>query len=137
MKRKTFTPEEANRALTLVRRVTEDIVRTYGALSESAGAYKRLRAHATPEEPGAERIEDLKREMASLSDEIDAFVVELDEIGCEVKDLREGTVDFPAEMDGRRVYLCWRVGEPRVEYWHEVTEGFQGRRPLGVGVSGR
>jgi hypothetical protein len=39
-------------------------------------------------------------------------------------------VDFPAERDGRPVYLCWRLGEPSVQFWHEIDAGFVGRRPL-------
>jgi hypothetical protein len=72
--------------------------------------------------------------MADLSDQIDGFVHELSEIGCEMKDLEVGLVDFPAEMEGRKVYLCWKLGEDRVDHWHELTEGFRGRKPLPVTV---
>ena len=72
--------------------------------------------------------------MAALSEEIDVYVAELTEIGCEMKDLRTGLVDFLSEMDGREIYLCWQVGEEAVEHWHELTEGFAGRRPLPVTV---
>jgi hypothetical protein len=41
-----------------------------------------------------------------------------------------GLVDFPGEMDGRSVYLCWRLGESAVEYWHELEAGYAGRQPL-------
>jgi hypothetical protein len=50
--------------------------------------------------------------------------------GIEVKDLDSGLVDFPSLRDGRVVYLCWRVDEPTVAYWHELDAGFAGRRPL-------
>ena len=43
---------------------------------------------------------------------------------------RAGLVDFPAEREGRRVYLCWRLGEDDVAWFHEVTTGFSGRQPL-------
>jgi hypothetical protein len=51
-------------------------------------------------------------------------------MGVEVKGIDEGLVDFPSERDGRVVYLCWRIGEPDILYWHEVHTGFQGRQPL-------
>ncbi|MGH9355093.1 MAG: DUF2203 family protein [Terriglobia bacterium] len=35
--------------------------------------------------------------------------------------------------DGREVYLCWKLGEPGIEYWHGVEEGFAGRKPLDAG----
>ncbi|HUX86133.1 MAG TPA: DUF2203 family protein [Chloroflexota bacterium] len=41
-----------------------------------------------------------------------------------------GLVDFPAERDGRVVYLCWRRGEDQIHYWHELDAGFAGRQPL-------
>ncbi len=47
----------------------------------------------------------------------------------EVKDLRVGLIDFPALRAGRTVLLCWKLGEPRVAFWHEIETGFQGRQP--------
>jgi hypothetical protein len=50
--------------------------------------------------------------------------------GILLKDPETGLVDFPAVREGRTVYLCWRLGEDRVGWFHEVTSGFGGRRPL-------
>lgn len=47
-----------------------------------------------------------------------------------IKDLQEGLVDFPAEIDGRQVLLCWKEGEQHVAWWHTLEDGFPGRRPL-------
>jgi hypothetical protein len=47
--------------------------------------------------------------------------------GCVIKDLNAGLVDFLAKRDGREVYLCWRFGEPRVEFFHELHTGFMSR----------
>ncbi len=54
----------------------------------------------------------------------------LQEWELEMKDLQSGLVDFPALLDGRTVLLCWQLGEPQVGYWHEITTGFAGRRPV-------
>jgi hypothetical protein len=51
-------------------------------------------------------------------------------MGCVLKDMDQGLVDFLTRRDGREVYLCWRYGEERVAYWHELQAGFAGRRPL-------
>jgi hypothetical protein len=53
-----------------------------------------------------------------------------EEIGCLVKDLEIGLIDFPALYRGREVYLCWRLGESDIEFWHAVEEGFAGRKPI-------
>lgn len=50
--------------------------------------------------------------------------------GIVLRDADSGLVDFPAEREGRLVYLCWRLGEDRVAHWHDVDAGFGGRRPL-------
>jgi hypothetical protein len=50
--------------------------------------------------------------------------------GCEIKDLHKGLVDFPTIWEGREVFLCWQLGEPEVNFWHEIDAGFAGRQPL-------
>jgi hypothetical protein len=52
------------------------------------------------------------------------------ETGCVVKDLDIGLVDFPTLFRGVEVYLCWKLGEPGIEFWHGVDEGFRGRKPI-------
>jgi len=61
---------------------------------------------------------------------INAIVTRVKRLGVEVKDLEMGLVDFRAEMDGRDVYLCWKLGEERVSYWHEIDAGYASRQPL-------
>src|SRR2546425_4932681 len=59
-----------------------------------------------------------------------AAVEKLQEYGCVIKDLDIGLVDFPTLFRGREVYLCWRMGEPGIRYWHGTDEGFAGRKPI-------
>ena len=54
----------------------------------------------------------------------------LTELGVEVKGIEDGLVDFPSLREGRLVYLCWRIGEPDILYWHELDAGFRGRQAL-------
>jgi hypothetical protein len=54
----------------------------------------------------------------------------IQESGCLVKDLGKGLVDFPTLLRGQEVYLCWRLGEPSIQFWHGVEEGFGGRKPI-------
>jgi hypothetical protein len=55
---------------------------------------------------------------------------EINAIGVQVKDLDIGLLDFPCKMNGEIVLLCWRMGEPRIAYWHSTEEGYSGRQPL-------
>ena len=50
--------------------------------------------------------------------------------GCYLKGLDPGLVDFPHLREGREVYLCWRINEKKIRYWHEIEDGFEGRQPL-------
>lgn len=54
----------------------------------------------------------------------------LSEMGCILKDINTGLVDFPTIRDGQEALLCWRYGEPQVEHWHDTQSGFAGRQPL-------
>lgn len=69
-------------------------------------------------------------EMALEFDTIHALVARIQSYGCILKDTNSGLVDFLAEMNGREVFLCWRYGEPRVAFYHELHLGFNGRQPV-------
>ena len=60
--------------------------------------------------------------------ELGAVLERIHEHGCLVKDLDMGLLDFPTLYAGREVYLCWKFGESRIEFWHGVDEGFRGRK---------
>ncbi len=57
-------------------------------------------------------------------------VDEIQETGCLIKDLEEGLLDFPAMLGNREVYLCWKLGETQIEYWHSIEDGFSGRKRI-------
>ena len=69
------------------------------------------------------RVREIVRRMERGVAQIDAW-------GITLRDIRSGLVDFPALVSGRQVWLCWRVDEPELGWWHEVTTGFEGRRRL-------
>ncbi len=62
--------------------------------------------------------------------ELPSFIAEIREMGCELKDIDEGLIDFRSIMDGREVYLCWKNGEDYIGWWHEIGSGFSSRQPL-------
>jgi hypothetical protein len=82
--------------------------------------------------PGRER--DAAR-LRALAAEITDSVERVNELGCLVKDLELGLVDFYAMQEGEAVFLCWQFGEPAITHWHGVDEGYAARKPLeGVSV---
>lgn len=124
-----YTPDQANRALPLVRRIVEDVVRVHGRWREVVQELELLASGVRADRPDA-RVVALEREAQALASDLDAFERELDALDIALKDREVGLVDFPGEQEGRRVWLCWRLGEPAVRYWHDLDAGFAGRRPL-------
>ena len=123
--RKRFSVAEANRAITLVRRIVTDIVREYARLRELHAICRRHEA-----EGDAGLAEAARGQYVSVTDRLSALREELEEIGCELKDYASGLVDFPSRLNGRDVQLCWMLGEEEVCHWHEVQAGVGGRRPI-------
>jgi hypothetical protein len=116
-----FTVDQANRALPLVRRIVNDIVGTHQQAMDLQG---QLESCAAAEQPSIQK--KLQGTLEHLSDYID----ELTDIGCELKDYRIGLVDFVGCHQGKDVYLCWKLGEDKVEFWHDLHTGFAGRQPI-------
>jgi hypothetical protein len=75
-------------------------------------------------------VEAAKSARQSNGERLRAAIEEIQEIGCLVKDLDTGLLDFPTLFRGEEVYLCWRLGETDIEFWHEVHEGFGGRKAI-------
>ena len=72
----------------------------------------------------------LRMRMQGLVDQMQAAVIEIDSWGIVLRDIQTGLVDFSALVAGRQVWLCWRLGEDNVGWWHELSEGSAGRRRL-------
>lgn len=126
---RVFTAEQANRTLPLVSRIVHDIVTRHADWAERVRDFDVLQASVAASVPSA-RSEALQGEISALAREIEGYVRELEELGIVFRVFDMGLVDFPSEMDGRPVFLCWRLGEQAVAHWHEVDEGYAGRHPL-------
>ena len=124
---KFFTVDEANQTLPLVRRIVDDIVSTHQRLLAQIDEY---RAYDPDAEVLRARRRELEEEMRELTDRVNGFVAELEELGAEFKGFEEGLVDFHGMLDGREVLLCWKLGEESVEWWHELDGGYRGRQRL-------
>jgi hypothetical protein len=123
------TVEHANRTLPYVRKVVEDVVRTHRRWQEMIVELDLVVSTMIGPlpDPSATAIE---RQIQELARELDVCQGELESIGIQLKDRRIGLIDFPSEMDGRPILLCWRLGEASVQFWHDEHSGFAGRQPL-------
>jgi hypothetical protein len=113
---KYFTPREAFRTLPLVKKIVRDILNNayqIKTIAESMGG----------------DLED-NQEILQLSSEINTFIQELEDIGCNYKDwnFQIGLVDFPSIIDGEDVSLCWRSDEESIKYYHGIDQGYASRK---------
>ena len=84
-------------------------------------------------EGGPAIADDLKYtrlRILGLIDQMTAGVARIDELGIALRDIPTGLVDFPALVNGRQIWLCWRRDEDAIHFWHDLDSGFGGRRPL-------
>ena len=123
---KLFELEEARSTLPLVSRIVSDIVEVTAQMKE---IYLEIREVAG-EGSDRERLDELQERLQGIADGRSEFFEELAALGIEMKDPNKGLVDFPALLDGRVVYLCWKLGEETIEHWHELATGFDNREPV-------
>jgi hypothetical protein len=124
-----FTVDQANRTLPLVRRIVEDIVREHRRWQEAIVELDLVVSGVRADLPDPRAVA-LEREIQDIARDIDQCQGELEALGIQLKDRHIGLIDFPSEMHGRRVLLCWRLGETSVQFWHDEQSGYAGRQPL-------
>ncbi len=131
-KRRYFSVEEANKTLPLVRAIVTDIVHQFSVVTElkqRLSAVKSDRKRTSATDPYSEEMAQSQAELEAEEEQLATYIDELTKLGVELKG-PDGLCDFYSIMDGREVYLCWRLGEPQVLYWHELNAGVAGRQPL-------
>jgi len=135
--KKYFTVAEANAMLPLVRAIVDDIVNLYNEVHERRDRLAKVRQlpgrrreSEDEDNPYDEEVQQIEDEIEKDVQRLNEFGDELRRLGVELKDPVTGLVDFLAQMDGREVYLCWKLGEGDIAYWHELDAGFVGRQSL-------
>lgn len=133
MSSRTFTLDEAQDLLP----VLETLLRTSiegKKLMESIEAEFQELAHKIFINGGMSlnivHIARRKAEREKTIQRVKDAMAEIDAMGVQVKDLDIGLLDFPCEVDGQVVLLCWKLGETAITHWHGVSEGFAGRKPI-------
>jgi len=123
-------PELREMLLTL-RNLREDLVVARDRIVELNAPAMAGAVTSTPPPPDADlETQRLRMRMQGLFDQMQAAVLQIDDWGIQLRDIETGLVDFPALVSGRPVWLCWRVDESAVGWWHDVSEGFDSRRRM-------
>lgn len=122
MSDKVYTVAEANALLPHLAPTLVELREKF----EEAARVREAVAHAAIGNGWSDERDSWSRTLARVQE----LVERLQESNIELRDIGTGLIDFPSVIDGEDAYLCWRLGEPEVAYWHKRDEGFPGRRPL-------
>jgi hypothetical protein len=121
--------DSAQTRLEEVRTVVEGLRRDRDEIAGAQSELARYREgngsheHAAEARQTAERVREAVHRMEEAVAQLESWDVTL-------RDIPSGLIDFPAMASGRPIWLCWRLGEEGIGWWHETTEGFAGRKPL-------
>ncbi len=129
---KRFTLSEAQSLLPQVERLLQDAIRLKPQFDDATAEVNKMkeRVHmmgGTLIDRGAAL--ELRQRREGSSKQLRQAVEEILEMGVQIKDIETGLIDFPTRFRGREVYLCWKLGESAIEFWHG-EEGFRGRKPI-------
>ena len=115
-------------------RLRDAVLATAGSDREEPGGNGEAPPEAVPptERPdvGVDDRRRLRLRMQGVIDQMQAAVTQLVERDVTLREIETGLIDFPALASGRQIWLCWRLGEGDIEWWHEHDDGFVGRRRL-------
>jgi hypothetical protein len=127
-----FTPEEANALLPRLRPLLT-AMQAHKAEGDRLDEGLRRLQRLVRGNGGNLSEEEVQQQHTRRREEADALqrtIEAVHALGCQVKDLDTGLIDFPSRRGGDVILLCWRVDEPAVAHWHDLESGFRGRRPL-------
>ncbi len=125
MEDRIFTLAEAQALIPRVRSLLEEISESWNHIRELNPDIQKARDASAFDgfsKSGVEYVESVSH--------LTLLIHQVKEMGVILKDADKGLCDFPYMRQGRMVYLCWQLGEERIEFWHDIESGFAGREPL-------
>ena len=132
MRRRHFTPEEANALLPWLEETLTGIMplreELAGKQEELLGLLRERRGNGASSR--GREVADLQHTVDRLTQQLQQRLRGISAEGIIVRDLSRWLVDFPSYREGREVFLCWVRGEDRIGYWHETNAGFSSRQPI-------
>jgi hypothetical protein len=130
---KLFSLREAERLRVQIEPILIEAIearRKMAGIEEQLGALQERIQRSGGLMVSYEDAANLQMERTRLEEAIHAALERIHSTGCIVKDLEVGLLDFPSRIDGQEVYLCWKLGEDRIRFYHRQDEGFSGRKPI-------
>ena len=124
-----FGLDEANALVSEVRPVLEALRDDRERVAEAQAWIQRERENNGSGEH-AEELAEREQEIRDIVQRMQQAVIQVDDWGITLREISSGLIDFPALANGRPIWLCWRLGEGDIEWWHETNVGFDGRQPL-------
>jgi len=124
-----FGIDEANAVLADARPVLEELRDDRDQVADIQAGLQRDRENNGSAEH-AEQLAEREQELRTIVRRMQQDVAQIDEWGIMLRDIGTGLIDFGALANGRPIWLCWRLGEGDIEWWHEANVGFDGRQPL-------
>ena len=123
---KRFTKEEAEALIPELEKIFETVADIAARAELKAMGLRKLEDAGN--DPAAVAIE--RSQLQFLAQGINDWLQRIVELGALPKGVEPALVDFPAVIEGREAYLCWKLGDKKLTHWHGVDEGFSGRKPL-------
>ena len=139
MSDRTFTLDEAQSLLPVLETLLRTSIEGKKLIEAVDGEFQEL-AHRVFLRGGLFvnilQVTRRKAEREKAIQKVKDAMAEIDAMGVQVKDLDIGLLDFPCEVDGQIILLCWKLGEAGITHWHGTDEGFAGRKPIDERISG-
>jgi hypothetical protein len=133
MSDRTFTLDEAHSLLPVLESLLRTAINAKKLIEETEAQQQALAHHIFLN--GGTHVDVVpiarrKAERTKAEQRAKDALAEIDSIGVQVKDLDIGLLDFPCEIEGQIILLCWKLGEKSISHWHGMQEGFAGRKPI-------
>ena len=128
-----FTLAEAQALIPRVEGLLREVIEVKAAYEEAEREIQEFQQHVMMMGGVAvdrERVTASREKRDAAASRLRTAIEDVQEVGCLIKDLDIGLIDFPTLYRGTEVYLCWKLGEDDIEFWHGVEEGFRGRKPI-------
>ncbi|MBL7055395.1 DUF2203 domain-containing protein [Candidatus Woesearchaeota archaeon] len=127
LSKKYFTLEDAERLIPQINKILRRTI----TLDKALDLLSSIEIEVYDEDyDNLRRVTKLNKEFHRLSYEFYANIDKMEELGCVIVDLEIGVIDFYSNYNGKDIFLCWKLGEKSIKYWHDLGGCYMGRKPL-------